>query len=85
MATNYHGPGDRCPYDMASGSVAECPRFEPCVALDRPDGPILGCAHVRCAIADPGSTGGTERTFYARCVLRTGDLETERAFVVPLD
>jgi hypothetical protein len=76
---------DRCPYELASGNVAGCPRFEPCVVLDRADGSIVGCAHARCAIAEPAPSGGTERTFYARCLLRTGDVESERAFVVPLD
>lgn len=85
MATKYHGPDDKCPYELASGEVAGCASFEPRVVLERPDAPIVGCAHTRCAIAEPGPGGGTERTFYVRCLLRTGEVEPERAFVVPLD
>jgi hypothetical protein len=51
----------------------------------RADEPFIGCAHTRCAITAPGPNGGTERTFYARCVLRTADIESELAFVMPLD
>lgn len=84
MANRYDGAGDRCPYDLVSGRMEECPRFAPCVMF-APGVPIVACAHLRCAIAEPGPNGGTERTFYARCLLRTGDIESERAFVVPLD
>lgn len=85
MAMRYHGAGDGCPYDLVSGNMAGCPRFEPRVVVDRSDEAIVTCAHVRCAIAEPGPGDGTEASFYARCVLRTGDFEAQRAFVVPLD
>jgi hypothetical protein len=75
--------GGRCPYELVSGGMAGCVRFEPRVVFDRPTGPITTCAHVRCSIGQ--GPGRSEATFYARCVLRSGDLEAERAFVVPLD
>ena len=85
MTSTYCGIGDRCPYELASGAMAGCARFEPRVVFDRPAGSIDTCAHVRCSIARPGSDETMSAIFYPRCVLRTGDFENERAFVVPLD
>jgi hypothetical protein len=85
MTTTYRGIGDACPYELVSGRVAGCPRFEPRVVFDRPDGSIVTCAHVRCSIARADPDDGTADAFYTRCVLRTGDLEAELAFVVPPD
>lgn len=84
MALRYRGISDECPYELVSGSIAECPRFDPQVVFDRPDGSILTCSHVRSSIDYPAGDGG-DAAFYLRCVLRTGELEAERDFVVPLD
>lgn len=85
MALKYRGISDECPYDLVSGSIAECPRFDPQVVFDRPDGSILTCSHARCSIDYLAGDGGGDAGFYLRCVLRTGELEAERDFVVPLD
>lgn len=82
MTVTYTGIGDECPYDVVSGDIAGCPRFEPRAVLD---GSVVTCAHVRCSIDRHGPDGGTASSFYARCVLRSGDLEAARSFVVPLD
>lgn len=83
MALRYRGISDECPYDLVSGSIAECPRFDPQV-FDRPDGSILTCSHARSSIDYHAGDGG-DAGFYLRCVLRTGELVVEREFVVPLD
>jgi hypothetical protein len=83
MTITHSAAGDRCPYELASGSMAGCARFEPRVVFERSTGSIATCAHVRSAIADPGD--GTAATFYPRCELRTGEIDTERTFVVPMD
>ena len=85
MTTAYSGIGDRCPFELASGGMADCPRFEARAIFDRPAGSIATCTHLRCSIARPGPGDGGAATFYARCELRTGDFEADRAFVVPLD
>jgi hypothetical protein len=85
MTLTYGGVGDRCPYELVSGSIAGCPRFEARVVFDRSDGAIVTCAHVLCSIARPAPDDGTAASFYPRCVLRTGEIEAERTFVVPLD
>jgi hypothetical protein len=85
MTTTYSGITDRCPYELASGSMARCPRFQPRIVFDRPAESVVTCAHVRCSIARADPDEGVAAAFYVRCVLRTGDIEAERAFVVPLD
>lgn len=85
MTLTYSGISDRCPYELVSGSANGCPRFNPRVVFDRPDGAIVTCAYVRCSIARPDPDEDTAGTFYSRCVLRIGDVEAERDFTVPLD
>lgn len=85
MALRYNGIGDGCPYDLVSGGITGCARFDPQIVFDRPGGAILACTHARCSIARPGNHDGSAATFYLRCLLRTGDLEAERDFAVPLD
>jgi hypothetical protein len=85
MAPTYGGVSDECPYDLVSGSIAECPRFDPQVVFDRPDGPIFTCSHARCSIDYLAGDDGSDATFYLRCMLRTGEFEAEREFLVPLD
>jgi hypothetical protein len=85
MAQSYRSVVDRCPYDIVAQTIAGCPRFTATVAFDQFENAIWSCAHARCAIdrriADDGGPG----VFYLRCALRTGDVEAERDFIVPLD
>jgi hypothetical protein len=85
MAPTYSGIGDRCPYELVTGSIARCPRFEARAVFDRSDEAIVTCVHVRCSIARPAPDEGTAAIFYPRCILRTGEIETERTFAVPPD
>jgi hypothetical protein len=85
MAENSTSVADRCPYDIVAQTIAGCPRFMPTVVFDQFENAVLSCAHTRCsidrAVADDGGPG----VFYLRCALRTGDVEAERDFIVPLD
>jgi hypothetical protein len=83
MAQGYRSIAGRCPYDVVSQTIVACPRFTPTVAYDRFETALWSCGHVRCAIDRPDD--GRPGTFYLRCSLRTGDVEAERDFVVPLD
>jgi hypothetical protein len=85
MTITYSGIADGCPYEVASGGMARCPRFQARAVFDHFAESVVTCAHVRCSIAHPDPDEGGGAAFYARCVLRTGDAETEREFVVPLD
>jgi hypothetical protein len=55
----------------------------PTVAFDQFENAIWTCAHARMSI-DWHATGGPA-AFSLRCALRTGDVEAERDFTVPLD
>jgi hypothetical protein len=55
------------------------------VAFDQFDSAIWSCGHARCSIERPAADDGGPRVFYLRCALRTGEVEAERDFVVPLD
>lgn len=79
------GISGSCPYDLISGSISECPRFEPRVVSGTPYGAIVTCAHARPAISQPGTDDGQAPTFYSRCAIRSGEVEAERDFAVPLD
>lgn len=83
MAQSCRSIADRCPYDVASQTTVACPRFTPTVAFDRFEGALWSCAHAWCSIHRPDDGGPA--TYYLRCSLRTGDIEAERDFVVPLD
>ena len=85
MTLTQSGIRNSCPYDLISGSISECPRFEPRVVLGSPHGTIITCAHARGSIARFGRDDGEIASFYSRCVLRSGNVEAERDFTVPLD
>jgi hypothetical protein len=83
MAQSYRSIADRCPYDVVSQTIVACPRFTPTVAYDRFENALWSCVHARCSIDRPDD--GRRGAFYLRCSLRTGDIEAERDFMVPLD
>lgn len=83
MAQSYRSVADRCPYDVVTQTIAGCPRFTPTVAFDQFENAIWSCAYARCSIDRPDDGG--PGAFYLRCTLRTGDVEAERDFTVPLD
>lgn len=85
MTPRYIGIGDECMYDLVSGGIAGCPRFDPQVVFDRADGAVLTCSHAHASIDYPINGEDHKGSFYLRCALRTGELEAERDFVVPLD
>jgi hypothetical protein len=85
MAENCTSVTDRCPYDIVAQTIAGCPRFMPTVVLDQFENAISSCAHARCSIDRPVSDASGPGVFYLRCALRTGDVEAERDFIVPLD
>ncbi len=64
---------NRCPYQIVPPSISECARFEPLVVVDRPDGAIVTCAHVRCAVARPSVDHSAAAVFYPRCALMSTD------------
>jgi hypothetical protein len=55
------------------------------VAFDQFENAIWSCAHARCSIDRAATADGGPGAFYLRCTLRTGDVEGERDFIVPLD
>jgi hypothetical protein len=85
MAQSYRSAADRCPYDIVAQTIAVCPRFTPTVAFDQLESAIWSCAHARCSIDRPATDDGGPGVFYLRCALRSGDIEAERDFIVPLD
>lgn len=85
MALSYRSAAGRCPYEVVTQTITECPRFVPTVAFDRFENAIWSCAHARCSIDRPAGGEGGQGVFSVRCALRTGDVEAERDFTVPLD
>jgi hypothetical protein len=85
MAQSSRSVADECPYDVVAQTIVGCPRFTPAVAFDQFENAIWSCAHARCSVDRPPTGGGGPGVFYLRCALRTGDVEAERDFVVPLD
>jgi len=85
MAPSYRSAAYECPYDIVAQRIAECPRFTPTVTFDQFENGIWSCAHARCSIDRRAAHAGGPGRFYLRCALRTGDVDAEREFIVPLD
>jgi hypothetical protein len=85
MAQSHRSPADRCPYDIVAQTIAGCPRFTFSVAFDQFENAIWSCAHARCSTDRQAADDSRPGVFYLRCALRTGDVEGERDFIVPLD